>query len=144
MGDDKLNLVFIGDGNVGKTCLIKSFLENKFPQNLSATIFDQYDHQMCHEGKEVPLCIWDCGGQESLIQFRELCYEKCDCFVICFSYDSVASLRNVQLQWVQEIQNANVKQKPNRILVGCKSDLKQKSEITQEDIDYTMNMGFAG
>lgn len=51
MVDDKLNLVFIGDGNVGKTCCIKSYIENEFPQNLSATMFDQYDHYINIEGK---------------------------------------------------------------------------------------------
>ena len=40
LDDKKLKIVVIGDGYVGKTCLLWSLVHNKFPVGYLPTIFD--------------------------------------------------------------------------------------------------------
>ena len=37
-----IKIVTIGDGSVGKTCLIKRFYDNSFDASGSASVFDEY------------------------------------------------------------------------------------------------------
>ena len=39
---DRMKLVIVGDGAVGKTCLIMAYAENSFPEGYVPTVFDTY------------------------------------------------------------------------------------------------------
>lgn len=62
MASRTINLVVIGDGAVGKTCLIESYVEHPFPTTYVPTVFQKYTGSLMINGEDVGLKIWDTAG----------------------------------------------------------------------------------
>jgi small GTP-binding protein len=114
--------VVVGDGAVGKTCLLLSYTTNAFPSEYLPTVFDNYSANLMVEDQVVNLQLWDTAGQEDYAKLRPLSYPKTDVFIICFSLASPVSLRNVENSWMPELKQYC----PDTpcILIGTKSDLR--------------------
>eukprot|EP01101_Sappina_pedata_P012359 TRINITY_DN846_c2_g1_i1.p1 TRINITY_DN846_c2_g1~~TRINITY_DN846_c2_g1_i1.p1 ORF type:complete len:210 (+),score=60.58 TRINITY_DN846_c2_g1_i1:31-660(+) len=126
----EVKCVIVGDGAVGKTCLLISYIENKFPSEYVPTVFDNYEKEIEFEGNEVKLSLWDTAGQEAYTKIRILSYPKTDIFLLCFSVVNPASYINSKDVWHQEI----IKNCPQAriLLVGTKTDLRDDPNTLEE------------
>ena len=60
---EEMKLVVVGDGEVGKTCILAAYVQNTFIEEHVPTIFDNTLKEVTVDGITVKLTLWDTEGQ---------------------------------------------------------------------------------
>lgn len=118
-------VVVAGDGNVGKTSLVRRFCEGKFEQSRLTTIGVDFQTKIVPlQGGSVKLSIWDMAGQKRFKEVRAGFYRGSRATVLVYDLTIAESLVNLY-HWYLEIKRIL----PNQrfIVVGNKSDLSDVS-----------------
>lgn len=100
-----LKCVVVGDGAVGKTCLLISYTTNQFPADYVPTVFDNYAVTVMIGDEPYTLGLFDTAGQEDYDRLRPLSYPSTDVFLVCFSVISPPSFENVKEKWFPEVHH---------------------------------------
>ena len=133
-----IKLVVVGDGAVGKTCLLISYSIKKFPEDYIPTVFDNYVVTLTAGTRQIQLALWDTAGQEEYDQLRPLSYSSANIFLICFSVTSSVSYDNVISKWHPEV--IHYAPKVPIILVGTKLDTRNDPELVKKLSEQGMNV----
>lgn len=115
-------IVIVGDGESGKTCLVRKYFEFQYSDVYVPTVFDSFTTIVQTNGKMVKLELWDTAGQDDYDRLRPLSYTNTDVVIVCYSVERPESLVNVTAKWMPEVW-LYCKDVPV-ILVGNKKDLR--------------------
>jgi small GTP-binding protein len=133
-----IKVVVAGDGNVGKTSLIRQYCEGKFESSRVMTIgVDFQTKRVALPGGEVKLSIWDMAGQERFAVMRSGFYRGSRAAALVFDVTGAASLANLET-WRAEILRVIPDQK--FVVIGNKIDLP-RDEATQGAANFAAQIG---
>ena len=128
-------LILTGDFQVGKTSLIKRFVENMFSDSYISTIGVEISKKtvIMDEDTEINFVLWDIGGQIStMAPYRHRFYEGASAAFIVIDRTRQDNLESVK-KWYKEILESVSRNIPV-VIVGNKSDLQEKVVISEEEI----------
>ena len=118
-----LKIIMAGDGNVGKTSLVRRFCEGKFSESRVATIGVDFQTKLVTlPERTVKLSIWDMAGQERFKVVRSGFYRGSLAAALVYDLSEPSSAANLP-HWYEEIQSAVPEQQ--YVVVGNKSDLER-------------------
>ncbi|RID60499.1 hypothetical protein BRARA_F03651 [Brassica rapa] len=89
-----IKCVTVGDGAVGKTCMLISYTSNTFPTDYVPTVFDNFSANVVVD-----------GSTEDYNRLRPLSYRGADAFLLAFSLISKASYENIYKKWLPELKH---------------------------------------
>ncbi|ELP95360.1 Rho GTPase, putative [Entamoeba invadens IP1] len=125
-----VKLVIVGDGAVGKTCILCSYTSGSFPTQYVPTVFENYNAITKVDNEEINLSLVDTAGQEEYDRLRHLSYPGCNCFLMCFSLISQGSLDNIEGKWKPEIDEYALG--TPFLLIGTKADLREDQDFLKK------------
>jgi small GTP-binding protein len=114
-------VLLVGDGNVGKTSLVRRFCEGKFDESRILTIGVDFQIKTVRLGdKTIRLSIWDVAGQERFRAFRDQFYAGTLAVALIYDSTSPATFFNLA-RWRDDVR-AIIPQVP-MCVIGNKMDL---------------------
>ncbi len=134
-GQFTAKLILTGDFKVGKTSLIKRFIENMFTETYISTIGVQISKKtvVMDEDTQINFVLWDIGGQIStMAPYRQRFYEGASAAFIIIDRTRPDNLESVN-RWYKEILESVPRNVPV-VIVGNKSDLQEEVVISEEEI----------
>ena len=132
MNKNIIKIILIGDTNVGKTCLVKRYLQNQYSGTENTIGLEYATRDIMIESEVVNVQIWDTAGQERFQSLVETYFTGTDGAIIVFDICSEDSFNHVPL-WIDKLQK-KCTESPAIILVGNKLDLESKRKVSKEDV----------
>jgi GTPase SAR1 family protein len=98
-------VVVAGDGNVGKTSLVRRYCEGKFEASRITTLGVDFQTKVVTVGDQtIKLSIWDVAGQDRFVSFRDTFYRGAHAVALVYDVTSPATFFNL-MHWRDEIQS---------------------------------------
>ena len=124
-------ILTIGESGVGKTCILRRFVENKFLKNHLATIgIDFKTKTLTINDQEIKLKIWDTAGQERFRNITTQYYKGADGIVLVYDVTDDASYEKIR-DWMDQILSNTQRDEIGLVLLGNKCDMEPRI-ITEE------------
>ena len=125
---ESYKVVILGDSGVGKTTIIKRFVEGSFQSKSVMTMGASFlEKEIFIPGTEnaVKMQVWDTAGQERFKTLNRIYYRDCAAAIVVYDITKRNSLFTEALHYIKELKDLAP---PGTIigLAGNKSDLYAK------------------
>lgn len=134
--DYLFKLLLIGDQSVGKSCILRRFVDDTYTEIFPTLGVDLKIRTIRLEGKVVKLHIWDTAGHERFHAITSSYYRGAHGIVVVYDVTDNDSFTNVK-KWLQEIEY-HAPESVKKVLVGNKSDL-----TSHKVVEYGVAKDFA-
>jgi Ras-related protein Rab-6A len=129
----RFKFIVIGDHEVGKTSIIRRFVEGNFEEKYRATIgLNVLSHGFNAFGNKIDIMLWDIGAQKYFKRYRKTYYKGAQAAFIVFELTNKESFENVTY-WHNELKEfIDYKDLPI-IIIGNKTDLLEQRVVSHEE-----------
>ncbi|CUG94254.1 ras-related GTP-binding protein, putative [Bodo saltans] len=133
--EDSIKVIVVGDGNVGKTSMLRRFVRGEFTDQYKKTIgaeFMEKEVFVRELNQPVTLMLWDTAGQEVFNALTASYYRGAGAAVLAFSTVDRDSFMNVE-KWKQKVEA----QCGSITLVLCqtKYDLQNEAAVSNAEAE---------
>ena len=131
----QFKFLVLGEGRIGKTCLIERYVNRTFQANYIATIgMDIRIKKLEINKADVNISITDTAGQERFRSLTKMFYKGADGILVGFDLTEPNTLEQVNY-WIGQIEANKSKEYPlSLLLFGNKCDDKENIKVKEEDI----------
>ncbi|MDO8055273.1 MAG: Rab family GTPase [Candidatus Hermodarchaeota archaeon] len=122
--------VICGDYGVGKTSLIRRFVENTFDHDYKPSIGVNILTKVVDiEGRRIKLQLFDTGGQERFRSMRQRYYVGAHAVIFVFDVTRASSATAIETQWIDEVEGV-LGSDFERLVLANKADLAHEREVS--------------
>ena len=133
-----MKIIVCGTGAVGKTSIVRRFVENKFEFNYLLTIGMEPSNQKIEvNGFLVNLILFDVAGQERFQTLRDVFFRKANGALLVFDLTRPDSLDELY-DWKSQIDERLGKNRIPTVLLGNKADLEDMIQIDYGALEDTV------
>ena len=134
--DDTYDVIYkillVGDSGVGKTNIMLRYLNKEFNINTKATVGVEFGSKnIIIDKKVIKGQIWDTAGQERYRSITSSYYKGAHGAFVVYDITLKESFEAVD-RWINDLRN-NTDERLEIILIGNKSDLEEKRQVTKEE-----------
>ena len=132
--DDGIKVVLIGESEVGKTCIIKQFINREFDENYKANINARFfiTNIELPIDKRIKLFIWDTAGQEKCRSLARIFCKKAKVVILVYDITRKDSFNKVKNYWYNQIKE-NCQNDVIIAIAANKSDLYEERQVSDDD-----------
>lgn len=133
--EDSVKVIVVGDGNVGKTSMLRRFVRGEFTDQYKKTIgaeFMEKEVFVREMNQSVTLMLWDTAGQEVFNALTASYYRGAGAAVLAFSTIDRDSFMNVE-KWKQKVE-AQCGQ-ITMVLCQTKFDLANEAAVSNQEAE---------
>ena len=125
-------IVLVGDSGVGKTNIMLRYLNKEFNINTKATVGVEFGSKnIIIDKKVIKGQIWDTAGQERYRAITSSYYKGAHGAFVVYDITLKESFEAVD-KWINDLRS-NTDERLEIILIGNKSDLEEKRQVTKEE-----------
>jgi small GTP-binding protein len=131
--DHLVKILLLGDTTVGKSCLVRRFVDDKFDSNTTTTIgVDFKERAVAWDDCKLRLQVWDTAGQERFRCITPSYYRVAQAVLIVFDITRRSTFDQVGT-WIQQLESHT----PgiSWTLLGNKADLASSREVAHEEAE---------
>ena len=98
-------IVILGEGAVGKTCIMNRFLKNDFTEEHIMTIgADHQSKEIDIDNKKIKVAFWDTAGQEFFRAVAKMFYQGADIIILVYDITNNKSFTEIQNYWLPQVR----------------------------------------
>ena len=129
-----LKIIILGSSEVGKTCILNRYFNNEFKENSLSTIGIDFQTKFFKfEDRKIKVNYTDTAGQEKFRAISVNYIKGTNGVILVFDITKNESFDLLE-SWMNELRE-NSKVDISKVLIGNKSDLEEKRQVTKEEAE---------
>ena len=123
----------MGDSGVGKSCILKRLLSDKFENSTSTVGIDSFFYYVIYQNIKYNLIFYDTAGQEKYKTLTKTYLKGVDGVIFVFDVSNIDTFNSIK-NWYKLFLNEN--EKVIGVLLGNKSDITEEyRKVEREDAE---------